>query len=292
MSHFFCHSVVFCFFAFILFFAKLDAKTELIIFSFNRPMQLYGLLESIKLHVKGLDEISILFRASDPKYRLGYRKISHHFPNLKWVCQGNNPKTDFKPLLNHIFDNSKADFILFAVDDMIVSDYIDLKICEKTLSENNEIYGFYLRLGENIHPMNSKLRKTIQNDIFTWMFDPLVDYWGYPHTLDMTLFRKDQIVDLVSGLNFTSPNTLEAAMAALFPVVPYGSCFQHSKVLNIPVNLVQQDWGTQYSNQFSAREMLNMFLKGNKIDISLFYKIDNKSPHEYKNINIIKMNAN
>lgn len=57
---------------FLCFSKILGAETELIIFSYDRAMQLYALLESISLRTKGIDQISVLCRASNSLHAKAY----------------------------------------------------------------------------------------------------------------------------------------------------------------------------------------------------------------------------
>ena len=43
-------------------------NADLVIFSYNRPLQLYALLESITNYVTGLDKIMVIYRSSDARY--------------------------------------------------------------------------------------------------------------------------------------------------------------------------------------------------------------------------------
>jgi len=40
------------------------ANTDLIVFSYDRPLQLYALLESLESYVTGLAQISVIYRVS------------------------------------------------------------------------------------------------------------------------------------------------------------------------------------------------------------------------------------
>ena len=44
------------------------ARADLIIFSFNRPMQLYALLESVEKYLTGIEETVIIYRAGNERF--------------------------------------------------------------------------------------------------------------------------------------------------------------------------------------------------------------------------------
>ena len=135
---------------------SLKAQVDLIVFSFDRALQLYAFLESIEKHVKGLGKISIIYRCSNDDHALSYLKVIKKFSNLdiKAIKQSEKPKEDFKNILINEFCTGQSKYILMAVDDIIVTDYIDLTKCKNIFFKANEkhknILGFYLRLGRNI----------------------------------------------------------------------------------------------------------------------------------------------
>ncbi|MFI5334741.1 MAG: glycosyltransferase family 2 protein, partial [Chlamydiales bacterium] len=74
-------------------------KTDLIIFSYNRPLQLYGLLESIQMWMTGIEKISVLYRAQGGDFARGYEELQASFPNVHFFRQSDFPQKDFQPLL-------------------------------------------------------------------------------------------------------------------------------------------------------------------------------------------------
>ncbi len=61
-------------------------KADLLIFSYNRPLQLYALLESIEKHMTGTDQLFVLYRA-DPSFQAAYEKLKNRFPKVIWSFQ-------------------------------------------------------------------------------------------------------------------------------------------------------------------------------------------------------------
>ena len=52
-----------------------ELAADLVIFSYDRPLQLYAFLESVQRYVTGLSKISVICRMSDGQYRQGYEII-------------------------------------------------------------------------------------------------------------------------------------------------------------------------------------------------------------------------
>jgi hypothetical protein len=59
-----------------------------------------------------------------------------------------------------------------------------------------------------------------------------------------------------------------------------GLCFKRSKVVNIPMNLVQTIWtGSINMGTLSQSYLLDLFNKGKRIDFEALFQINNPSAH-------------
>ena len=126
-----------------------DMKADLLVFSYNRPLQLYCFLESLFHYAKNLGTVSVLMRA-DQKYVEGYEQVKKSFPSVTFIEQSKvSPQHDFKQHTIEIVEGGKNDYVIFAVDDIIVKDNFDIHDCIEALQKTHA-YGFYLRLGTNI----------------------------------------------------------------------------------------------------------------------------------------------
>jgi len=273
----------------LLTFSLTHAKTaDLVTFSYNRPMQLYAFLESVDLYVTNLKETHVIYRASDDTYEKGYQIVKETFPDIVFYRQGKNPKKDFKPLTLKASFKSPSKYIIFAVDDIIITDFIDINEGIKYL-KNIDAYGFFYRLGKNItfnYPRNAKDKVPelfeLSDDIYQWCFKSARQgYWRYPNTVDLTLYAKKDIRKDLKSLPFTSPNTLEGRWHTRSGkvIARNALCYQHSKMINIPVNLVQSTFRNRNTAEYTPKELLEIFNNGMKIDIAAFFKINNKSSH-------------
>lgn len=268
-----------------------EHRADFIIFSYDRPLQLYALLESTEALVNGLQDIYVIYRTSDDQYEKGYQIVQSRFPYVHYMKQSSDSENDFKQLTIEAFEDSKAEYLLFGVDDIVVKDYVDLSGAIDVL-EKYDLYGCYLRLCPDIDYLYSwqrpqqvpQLQKIDEG--YVWQFcaaDPISD-WGYPHTVDMTLFCKKDIAANVITMSYCNPNTFEAQWSGHAGVIKrrWGFCFEQSKIVNLPLNLVQ----TSYTNnphmkndEFKPQELLNIFLDGYKMDISSLFQVKNRSAH-------------
>lgn len=261
-------------------------ETAMVVFSKDRPMQLYAFLESIYKHVKGDYGVHIIYFSSSAQFEKAYRQVQTSFGKAQYIKQ--KKRSDFKNLVLSAIFGTPGSYVLFAVDDMIITDNFSVSECVRMI-EKTKTSSFHLRLGRNISynymqnkhiNLPSDMRK-ITSDVFAWKFSKKEGGFYYPYSLDMTLYRKSDIRKHFEELSYDSPNTLESAWHKHGAVGGVGLCFAHSKAVNVPLNLVQNDF--QYNRNmraFSPAQLLKKFNQGFKIDImNPWYKFDNHAPH-------------
>lgn len=262
---------------------------DTVVFSYDRPLQLYALLESMEKYISHMGRVTVVYRASDFAYRDAYSDVRKSFPFAQFVIQGANPTQDFKQLAikaSH-FDED-PEFVMYAVDDIIVKDYVDFSECVNGLRLTGA-YGFYLRLGTNLtdgYPPGVPQKKPsfsfVSESILSWVFNQSEGDWAYPHTVDMTIYRKNDVVPHILEMNYRAPNILEAEWSGRSASImaKKGVCFEKSKIVNIPMNIVQDcGWQNPHMHFKNALELLRIFNEGKKIDISKLYQVDNRGSH-------------
>jgi hypothetical protein len=265
---------------------------DLIIFSFDRPLQLYALLESIETYIADINSIAVIYRTSDVRYNLAFNEVASRFPYVQFLQQ--QTMSDFKTLTIQAIKKSTSDYVIFAVDDNVIKDTIVINECIDWL-EKTDAYGFYLKLGSHLdycytENATQKLPPLIHihETIFAWEFELGEKDWHYPNTVDMTLYRKKDLIDLFTSLEYTNPNLLEGKWAAWWvqhkAPSPQGLFYENSKILNIPLNKVQTiDILNRDMNLYTPAELLEKFEAGYKMDITPLYQIKNKAVHtEYE----------
>jgi len=263
------------------------SSVDLVVFSFDRPLQLYAFLESVEKYITGYSSISVVYRSSDVAFSNAYVEVKKTFAGVAFIAQGAQPKVDFKPLTIQAIKEGSKEYILFGVDDIIVKDYIDLSNCVHLLKKTGA-HGFYLSLGNNLsycYPLNCNQKlprqQKIQDDVSAWLFAQSECDWNYPHTVDMTVYKKSDILPDFINMNYYSPNSCESEWAnrGYNVINKIGLFFEFSKVVNLPLNRVQNDFHNINMNLLSPLEMLHIFNDGLKIDIQDLYKVSNKSRH-------------
>ncbi len=265
-----------------------DAKADIIVFSKDRPLQLYAFLESTQELITGVQTIKVIYHAANPRFAQAYNQVKQAFPAVQFIQQSmDQPKKDFQKLTLDAIKSCKSSYILFAVDDIIVKDQVT--ISEAIVSLEQAIgYAVYLRLGENTdfcyaenRMQNVPTHVTLNNGMHAWQFNKGSGDWSYPNTVDMTLYRKKDVLNTISRLQFNTPNTLEAVWAShRRSGCSIGLCYPQSKIVNIPLNMVQRDWTVNRNmNLYSPEQLLEKFEQGLKINIKPLMGIINRSAH-------------
>ena len=279
-------------------------KVDLVIYSYNRPIQLYALLESIDKFVTGTGEISIIYRADNRAFALGYEEVKEDFSHMTFFKQGPNPYADFKSFVMKSAFETPNNYVCFAVDDIIMKDYVNLTDCIYWL-EQTGTYGFYLRLGKNITENYTGKKKTpvppntkIAKNIYMWKFsDGNRPSWDFPNTCDMTIYKKSDIKKDLESINNFQTTAYETEWAKIADHSKYGLCYKQSKIVNISINLVQEvkPMWRQFTQTwkgkmlcYSPKELLKKFNSGFKIDIRPFYKAYNRAPHIERELSFVK----
>lgn len=272
--------------------------TDFIIFSCNRPMQLYALLESTEYFITGLKQIHVLYRSTDKKFDAGYNIVKKAFPHVTYIKQDRLlkiPGSDFKPLLINIFNKTDSGYIMFGVDDIVVKESVDIANCIECMRKYNA-YGCYLRLCPTIDYMYSWQRPQRVPPLqavpegYVWKYEDAdrISDWGYPNCVDMTIYRKKDLNRIVRELNYRNPNTFEGQWSTRVPhaSLKHGFCYETSKIINFPLNLVQNTHTRNphmVDERYTPSRLLELFMQGYKIDITPIFGMATDSAHvEYE----------
>lgn len=274
---------------------------DIIVYSYNRPAQLEGLLRGIKKHISGISSLTVLYRA-DTDYVQGYQLVEKEYPTFSFVKQGSEPYKDFKPLLMKHGFGGKSPYIMFAVDDDIIKGPVDLEFCTEMM-EKTGAYHFSLRLGENINciydikgniqfsnPLPNTTKQETEN-VVSWAIGDStggVD-WQYIHSNDMHVYRKKDIQSFFER-SAIQDTTYEGPWAgskeAHANKQKRGLAFKESKIFNIPCNRVLASSGCPEMG-ISTKLILDKFMQGKKINVEKWEGFKNRSTHMYVGLEFI-----
>jgi len=258
--------------------SNLSNNISIIVFSKDRPLQLQGYLESL-LNFSNIDasSITVLYKFSS---LTNYQKLINEFSKVTWIKE----QFFFEDLLTVI--NHSKDYIMFGCDDVVFKDYFDFSIALSHLTENENIFGFSTRLGENIRPLPENIQR--HENILQWYWmDTGTHQWNYPWELDATIYRKADVINIVTMLDpakMKNPNFLEGEVAnhpKQYISKQELSSFKTGKCIVLTINRVQDDFLNEYDKTFNAdiETLYKLYNDGVKVDFISISKKKNNSIH-------------
>jgi hypothetical protein len=245
-----------------------------IVFSKDRAMQLNALLNSYFHFTKSAVPLRVLYTTSSADHSESYNCLRQEFSSfpVEFVRE-----ISFKEDLKRVLHESQSSRVFFMTDDAIFSGSYNLS---DVLQFNPLDEIFSLRLGKdmgysfalNREQSIPELIKIARNDSasYSWIWNDMRDSpdWCYPLSVDGTFFCKGELEIMLRHIDFKNPNSLEANLQLFNPVflLRKGVCYENAKYVNIPCNIVQQDFKNIYTGTFDVAELVKLYLAGKRID--------------------------
>jgi len=250
-----------------------------LIFSKDRACQLDLLLRSIHKHLTcfPLDDIFVLYTASNNNFEQAYNRVWQAFPAVKKIWQ-----LDFNQDTHSILRLAKK-YICFFVDDNIIYRY-----CSWSAKHNDVLFEsvkhmgcLSLRLGLNTVVQNQYASPPTKIEInhpisqvnfdqfkmMAWNWSVLQpNNFGYAFSVDGHIYQTE-IIRKALDFEFDTPNALEGRFnVAYIPIVM--ACFKQSVLVNNPLNLVGSSNNAAGVYYGHTLENLNeQYLSGKQIDL-------------------------
>ena len=244
-----------------------------IIFTKDRATQLRLLLESITKNAPGIFNINVLYKATNNDFAMAYEKLMDEdiISNITWVSEN-----DFKTQNLRLLD-SELPYTCFFTDDDIIYMPINEQEIINCLENDDDIFCFALNLGKNVNVCYTQNTDNVlvpmedDGNIVKW--DWTVHYmdFGYPLSVDGHVFRTDDNQSLAKKVQYSNPNTFEAALQ-IFENFPKNkmAAFAHSRLVNTPINIVQNVFHNRKGEKYgmSTKELNDKYLNDEIIDYS------------------------
>lgn len=250
---------------------------SIIVFSKDRPLQLHAYLESL-LNFSTIHQSCITVIYKETPF-IDYSNLISIFSSVNWVKEG----VFYFDVVTLI--NKSNDFIMFGCDDVVFNGKIDFNYALEVLSSNNKIFGFSTRLGKNIKPLPKHIDRVCKHLEWDWKLTDSPN-WNYPWELDATIYRKSDVVEIVSTMNpneILNPNFFEGKIALHTECIKKNilASFLKSKCIVITVNRVQDDFANEFDNALNTDvESLNKLYKdGIRLDYIVISKMKNCKIH-------------
>jgi hypothetical protein len=265
-------------------------KINIVIFSRDRACQLELLIRSMKEFFKEFNEhtINILYKTSNEFFEQGYEKLKkmHSDDNINYIKELHSFQTSLLMIFKQDIPMS-----IFFVDDNVFKEPFSFEDKEVNYFLNN---SKILTLSLRLHPKltycyPAKLKQSCPvldgNNTFDWI-GKLGDF-GYPMSLDGHIFRTQDLRYYLYNMRYTCPNDLESQMAMRPLPISKMSCYNKSKIINLPLNKVQ-DYNQNYHGGVTAEFLNEEFLNNKVISLDNIRGFENYSCHQEIEIEMLK----
>jgi len=250
-------------------------------------MQLHALLSSFKENVSGDYRLKVLCRY-DEKYLKALKEIKDEFQSVIFI--------DEISFQDQVEESVGDDLQAFLVDDIVIKDKVDLSFVSGILSQNDHVLCFSLRLGLHLkrcYMIDAPQRippGMTQGDLFIWDWRQGEHDWGYPLSVDGHVFRANDLKEWIKNLRFKNPNQFEDSLQALKYYTSRNSCvcFHRSKIVNIPLNRVQEDYKNRNIGE-NVEDLLPLWNEGLRFSTNELFDISNDGVHSDIKMNLTKV---
>jgi glycosyltransferase involved in cell wall biosynthesis/SAM-dependent methyltransferase len=268
---------------------RLGKNITALIFSRDRATQLQAAIESFVLHCRDNDvaDIVVLFKASSAVHRGEYDELKRKFPAVTFV-----EETNFRQQVLSVVERCK--YVLFLVDDNIFVKPFSLRDVIAALDSEKNAIGFSLRLGKNTSycymlGFQQKLPafECVREGILRYYWPGAEHDFGYPLEVSSSVYRSDEILHLLSQVEFSNPNTLESGVnlnkSIFVSTAPVLLTFEESVTFCNPVNVVQRTHtGNKFGtiHKFPSEQLADCFSRGVVIDVRKYIGFTPNSAHQ------------
>ena len=223
---------------------------DLMIFSKNRALQLYALLESIEKYIDPRHiNVSVLCKYEEEHIE-SLKEVKQRFQSHNFIDE-----TNFRDHVQEFlssgpgaikgleFLSSDANIAAFLTDDIIFKEHVDILQIEEIIGSNPSVLGFSLRLGLHIYDcyaLNKEQPAPFGNvyppNLFVWNWRDAEMDWEYAFSVDGHIFRKSHLREWSSMIEYYHPNSYEEALQSCRSIrgLPQSMmCFVTSRLVNL-----------------------------------------------------------
>lgn len=295
----------------------------IVVFSFNRAMQLDYLLKSILQSYKIEYKIVVLYHTTD-EHAKGYELLIKKYKqynnfsfverklnlvdlsclfsiknktDLKFFVKHSrlfNKKSDnFKSLLEKSMRKSNCEFVMFNTDDGYFFDNLEVEDDVFTIIRNNPRSTSYrCYVGENLENFPNYVKRWGNNYLWDYFKDKNITHWSYTFAVDGTIYHRETLLKVLLKVPYHNPVSLETNVEGyckknkLFGI---GLGPITSKVVGTLLNQVSKTVNNPTIN-ISTKILNDWYVKGFQLKLKLPQIIDkvNLVPEEVRIYNEVE----
>ncbi len=266
----------------------------ILVFSRDRALQIQATLASLGLRASdhSIARVAVLYKATTRRHLGQYERLASEFAGGVRFVQEMDFRQQVLELLNASFgglhnkqwketQRDQSDHCLFLVDDTIFIRSFRLQSASAALDANRDALGFSLRLGRNTTECYSANRRqrlpkfqALGSEVLKFGWTRSDGDFGYPLELSSSLYSARTIGELLQGIEFENPSTLESQMS--IRARDYASshpallCYEQSVAFSAPLNRVQTVFPnrTASSRQYSPDHLADLFDAGKRLNVA------------------------
>ncbi|MDO8652451.1 MAG: hypothetical protein Q7R66_09700 [Undibacterium sp.] len=267
--------------------AKLRPGLACIVFSKDRPLQLYSLLHSYFEKVRSPVPVTVIYDVSDEAFARAYQEVSESFVGREVSVTFVRELNGFRESLLQELQKIEVQSVFFLVDDIVFIRPLDLDWAKKlnpqefvlSLRHSPHLRRSYTGNAKVAPPMFSNVSFAAGLLSFKW-FECGYE-WSDPWSVDGQVLSTAEVRVLTRISEFKAPNSYEVALKAFNDMAEkrLGLCYTESKILNLPINRVQSEI-SNLSGNISCAYLLEQWNQGLMLDTQMFDNHIPVSPHE------------
>ena len=250
-----------------------------IIPSKDRAAQLDLLLRSMKRFFEnwGDQTAIVLFRTTTDEYRSGYDTLQREHPEFVYV-----EEEDFRRDVKKIALAGEEGYLQFLVDDDVYVRPWSLGDSQfSDFSGDTDIAALSLRMSpamdycftENVRTGTPWFRLD-----GAWFWPGLKGDWGYPHSVDGTIWRRCDVRAVIAHGKYDMLHQLEPALRGGM-TRPLAICYGESRLLNVADNSTQDGVVANRHGGGDPEVMNRRYLAGERIQMDNIIAARPNSPH-------------
>lgn len=290
---------------------------NIIIYSFNRALQLDTLIRSINRYLRGCSYvINVIYNSTSSELEQGYEYLKKSYPNnwnvnflketrggfkgysfSEYCCVKNlktlfknksvrNPKSDFRQLNISAIRNTNSRYVVFFTDDsvMIKDCFINDNIMS-FIDANPMQNSYSMRQGLNVD--DGFFAGCKKGDYLYWNYNqhPFESHWGYHFSVDGHIYSKQVADYLMRKIIFANPNTMEgpiAMFAKQHNLLQNGMSNTSTCLLAFPLNEVNNEVAN-YAQNISCEMLNEKLLSGYQLNYDIPADRDIERFPQFKN---------
>jgi len=223
-------------------------KSDLILFSEDSPLHLYGCLESLLSMARDINEIYVLYKGSDHEFQRAYLNLQNEFHTIQFLNVCDYPGNDYATLINKVLANRRhaSPFVVIGNDQMIFEQRVRFHDCIAAMEKVHADHFFLSHESEEEETPPNAI--PISQGIYAYQLGE--EGAAHPFTIALcrkTLFESLEGVDDLPSFRKLWRRKLTPAAVALF--------YEEKKILPLdptgdPSLAQKKEWGHKFIEGF------------------------------------------